>query len=139
MDEIIYQHHLEDIDWGALKETLADDHFDNGRTPRQLEVSFRNSHSYCFARLAGGRIVGKARVLSDGVSNAYVVDVWTHSHFRRRGVARHMVESLLARLHGQHVYLFTDDQVEFYKRIGFVERPTGMERVIGRWLVNDAP
>jgi len=26
--------------------------------------------------------------------------------------------------------------MEFYKKLGFTERPIGMEKVVGRWLVN---
>jgi N-acetylglutamate synthase-like GNAT family acetyltransferase len=48
-----------------------------------------------------------------------------------------MVKILLARLQGQHVYLFTDDAPQFYKKLGFKEQPTGMGQVIGKWLVNE--
>ena len=81
-------------------------------------------------------MIGTARVLSDSVCNAYIVDVWTLTEHRRQGIARRMIEILSQRLAGQHVYLFTDDQKEFYERIGFSERPTGMEMVVGEWLVN---
>ncbi len=47
-----------------------------------------------------------------------------------------MLDLLLNDLQGQHVYLFTDDMVEFYRRVGFRERGAGMDRVIGEWLVN---
>ena len=134
--DIEYTSDLSGVDWPATKATLADDRIDNGRTPDQLRRSFENSHAAVLAR-AGGQVVGTARVLSDGVCNAYLVDVWTYTPYRRRGVARAMIESLLARLPGQHVYLFTDDVPEFYKRLGFRERPTGLEKVVGQWLVND--
>lgn len=63
---ITFHADLAGIDWPALKSDLAADHFDNGRTPAQLEQSFRNSHSTCITR-AGGKVIGTARVLSDGV------------------------------------------------------------------------
>lgn len=123
------------VDWTAFKATLADDHFDNGRTPAQLERSFRASAQVVFAR-RGNAIVGTARALSDGVCNAYVVDLWTHSGVRRRGIGRAMLELLVQSLQGQHVYLFTDDAPEFYAACGFVPRGAGMERVVGTWLHN---
>ncbi|MBC7932220.1 MAG: GNAT family N-acetyltransferase [Rubrivivax sp.] len=116
-----------------MKATLAGDDFDNGRTPEQLRASFEQSHAAVIA-CDGGRIVGTARVLSDGVCNAYVVDVWTLSPYRRRGVARRMIETLEAGLKGQHVYLVTDDAADFYKKLGFKEQPTGMSKVVGVWL-----
>jgi ribosomal protein S18 acetylase RimI-like enzyme len=132
---ITYKTNLDSVDWEEMKRTLSQDNFDNGRSPQQLEQSFANSHATCIA-YSDGRIIGTARVLSDGVCNAYLVDVWTLTAFRRQGIARTMIEMLLEGLQGQHVYLFTDDSVEFYQKAGFVERPTGMERVVGEWLVN---
>ena len=132
---ITYKQDLDGVDWAAMKAVLQADDFDNGRTPEQLALSFGNSAGTCIA-YDGEQIVGTARVLSDGVCNAYVVDVWTLSAYRRQGIARTMLDRLLEGLHGQHVYLFSDDAVDFYKQIGFTERGVGLERVIGSWLVN---
>jgi ribosomal protein S18 acetylase RimI-like enzyme len=132
-DEVTYRTDLEGVDWVQLKATLAADQFDNGRTPEQLQESFENSGATVLA-WAGGQVVGTVRALSDGVCNAYVVDVWTYSPFRRRGIARTMMELLLSSLEGQHVYLFTDDAAEFYRKLGFREQPVGMGRVVGEWL-----
>jgi ribosomal protein S18 acetylase RimI-like enzyme len=134
---IEYRDHLSDVDWTALKAALAADNFDNGRSPEQLQRSFENTHAVCIACGEGG-VVGTARVLSDGVCNAYLVDLWTLSSLRRQGIARAMIARLLDRLPGQHVYLQADDDlIEFYRRVGFVEQPSGMSRVVGRWLANE--
>jgi hypothetical protein len=47
-----------------------------------------------------------------------------------------MMELLTKELPGQHVYLFTDNSVDFYKKLGFAEQPTGLSKVMGKWLVN---
>ena len=130
-----YKQTLEDVDWKAMKTILQADDFDNGRTPDQLARSFANSAGTCIA-YADGQIIGTARVLSDGVCNAYLVDVWTLTGYRNQGIARTMLDLLLRDLQGQHVYLFTDDTVEFYQRVGFRQRGIGMEQVVGQWLVN---
>jgi GNAT superfamily N-acetyltransferase len=137
VSEITYNTDLGGVDWAQMKATLAADDFDNGRTPEQLRESFEASYVAVVAH-DGERIVGTARALSDGVCNAYVVDVWTLSPYRRRGVARRMLETLEARLRGQHVYLFTDDAADFYRRLGFKEQPTGMSKVSGAWLRGDS-
>lgn len=137
MSNVTYQSDLDNVDWTALKATLQQDHFDNGRSPQQLETSFRNSYVACLA-MASDRIIGTARALSDGVCNAYIVDIWTLTDFRRQGVASQMVRALLSQLEGQHVYLFTDDVPELYEKLGFVAQPIGMGQVVGQWLVSNA-
>ena len=121
------------VDWDELKADLAADYFDNGRTAQQMERSFGASYRYVFGR-DGDRIVGTGRVISDGVCNAYLVDMWTHSAYRRRGIGRRMLEMLCDGLAGQHLYLFTDDAEAFYAACGFAPRGVGMERVVGDWL-----
>lgn len=136
MSEITYQTDLTGLNWAQMKATLTADDFDNGRTPEQLRESFENSYATVVAH-DGETIIGTARAISDGVCNAYVVDVWTLSPYRKRGIARRMLETLEARLKGQHVYLFTDDAADFYKKLGFREQPTGMSKVVGTWLRKD--
>jgi len=133
---VTYKTNLDNVDWVEMKATLREDAFDNGRSPEQLKKSFKNSYATCIA-YADSRIIGTARVLSDGVCNAYVVDVWTLTAYRRQGIARTMMQILLDKLRGQHVYLFTDDVTEFYRKIGFTEQSIGMGQVIGRWLVDE--
>jgi GNAT superfamily N-acetyltransferase len=85
---------LEGIDWAQAKADLAADDFDNGRTPEALRRSFEQSEHVVFAR-DGERVVGMARLLSDGVCNAYLLDVWTASAYRRRGIGSAMIDRLL--------------------------------------------
>ena len=134
---IIYSTSPVGIDWAALKAALAKDSFDNGRTARQMERSFRASFR-CVYAFDETEVVGTARALSDGVCNAYIVDMWTHSKHRRRGIGRRMMDMLCESLAGQHVYLFTDDQEAFYAACGFEPRGVGLERIVGRWLRNDS-
>lgn len=134
---INYRTSLDGVDWVQLKQTLGEDDFDNGRDPAQLERSFVNSAVSVIA-YAGDRIVGTARALSDGVCNAYIVDVWTYTPYRRQGIARHMLNVLLEHLPGQHVFLWTDSAPDLYRNAGFREADVlGFARVVGKWLVNE--
>ena len=130
---ITYKLDLRGVDWDEVKARIAEDDFDNGRTPEQLKVSFENSFATCLA-YDGETIIGKARVLSDGVCNAYVVDVWTYTPYRRQGIASQMMEYLMENLEGPHVYLFTDDALDFYQKLGFEKQGIGIGRVVGNWL-----
>jgi ribosomal protein S18 acetylase RimI-like enzyme len=128
---------LDGIDWAAAKADLAADDFDNGRSPEALRRSFVQSQHVAFAR-EGDRVVGMARLLSDGVCNAYLVDVWTQSAHRRRGIASTLVRMLLEEVPGQHVGLQTDDAQALYESLGFRPQPEFWSRVVGTWLDNEA-
>ena len=65
---------LEGIDWAQAKADLAADDFDNGRSAEGLRRSFQRSQHVVIA-WDEERVVGMARLLSDGVCNAYLVDV----------------------------------------------------------------
>jgi ribosomal protein S18 acetylase RimI-like enzyme len=79
-----------------------------------------------------------ARLVSDGVCNAYLVDVWTASSYRRQGIASSMVRFLADQVPGQHIGLQTDDAQAFYTSLGFRPQPIFMSTVVGTWLDNDA-
>ncbi len=128
---------LDGIDWTQAKADLIADHFDNGRSPDALRRSFAQSQHVAIAR-DGDRVVGMARLLSDGVCNAYLVDVWTASSHRRQGIASSMVRYLADQVPGQHIGLQTDDAEAFYRSLGFRPQPIFMSAVIGAWLDNDA-
>ena len=131
-------HSLDGIDWAQAKAELSADDFDNGRTPEALRRSFEQSEHVVFAR-DGERVVGMARLLSDGVCNAYILDVWTASAYRRRGIASAMVRRLLERVPGQHVGLQADaDAQGFYESLGFRRQPEFWSTVVGSWLDNEA-
>jgi ribosomal protein S18 acetylase RimI-like enzyme len=127
---------LDDIDWVQAKADLATDDFDNGRSAEALRRAFEQSQHVAFAR-DGDRVVGMARLLSDGVSNAYLVDVWTASDHRRRGIASALVRRLLDEAPGQHVGLQTDDMQAFYESLGFARQPEFLSQVVGSWLENE--
>jgi ribosomal protein S18 acetylase RimI-like enzyme len=129
---------LEGIDWARAKADLTADDFDNGRTADALRRSFERSQHVAIAR-DGGRVVGMARLLSDGVCNAYLVDVWTASSHRRQGIATAMIRRLLDEVPGQHVGLQTDDDAQaLYASLGFGRQPEFWSTVVGGWLENDA-
>jgi predicted GNAT family acetyltransferase len=128
---------LDGIDWQQAKADLQADAFDNGRSAEALRRSFEHSQHVAMA-LDGDRLVGMARLLSDGVCNAYLVDVWTASSHRRRGVGSAMVQSLADRVPGQHIGLQTDDAGPFYATLGFRAQPEFLALVVGQWLDNDA-
>ena len=113
---------LAGIDWVQCKADLRADSFDNGRSPAALQRSFEQSQHVAIAR-DGERVVGMARLLSDGVCNAYLLDVWTASSHRRQGIASAMIRFLADQVPGQHIGLQTDNAQAFYASLGFRAQP----------------
>lgn len=134
---ITYRTNLDGVDWASLREDLIADGFHNGRSTGQLRRSFENSQHVAMA-FDGDRCIGNGRLLSDGVGNAYVIDVWTLSAYRDRGIASRIMQLLLDAVPGQHVYLQTDDAVGFYEKLGFRRQPEGLSIVVGDYLMNDS-
>ncbi|MEO6469756.1 MAG: GNAT family N-acetyltransferase [Acidimicrobiia bacterium] len=128
---------IDEVDWDRAKADLIADEFDNGRSANALRCSFENSQHVSFA-FDDDRAVGMARLLSDGVCNAYLLDVWTAKSHRRQGIASTMVRELMTRVPGQHIALQTDDAQALYAGLGFRPQPELMSIVVGTWLDNDA-
>jgi ribosomal protein S18 acetylase RimI-like enzyme len=136
-DGLVVDDRIDRVDWVRAKADLRADDFDNGRTPEALRRSFEQSQHVAFAWL-DGQLAGMARLLSDGVCNAYLLDVWTKAAHRRRGIASAMVTHLAERVPGQHIGLQTDDALDFYAALGFRRQPQFMSKVVGTWLDNPA-
>ena len=132
---ITFASNTNDVDWEQLKIDLIRDDFHNGRTTGQLRLSFENS-SFVAMGFDGKHCVANGRMLSDGVGNAMIVDVWTHSKYRRQGVATKVMQILIAAAPGQHIYLQSDDAVDFYIKLGFQKQPEGLSIISGKYLEN---
>jgi ribosomal protein S18 acetylase RimI-like enzyme len=128
---------LDGIDWARTKADLAADNWDNGRSAAALRRSFEQSQHVAIAR-DDDRVIGMARLLSDGVCNAFVIDVWTMTAYRRQGIASAMMRLLIDAVPGQHVGLQTDDAQAFYASLGFEHQPEFWSLVVGKWLDNGA-
>ena len=59
-----------------------------------IPAMIRGSFRFMVARLPKGRIVGMARVLSDGCSDAYIQDVVVLTSYRRMGIGRELIRQL---------------------------------------------
>ena len=80
-----------------------------------------------------GRQIGFARTVSDGVSFAYLADVYVLDEYRGRGLGLELVREAIegAPYAGGRWLLYTDDAHDFYRKLGFglpserlMERPS---------------
>jgi ribosomal protein S18 acetylase RimI-like enzyme len=81
--------------------------------------------SLCFmvARSLEGRIVGMARVISDGYSDAYIQDVVVHKSLRGQGIGRELIRRLtqfcVARKIAWIGLIAEPGTQEFYEELGY--------------------
>ena len=93
--------------------------------------------SMCFGLFEANRQIGFARVISDGATFAYVADVFILESHRGRGLARWLMETILAHpdLQGLRRWaLMTRDAHELYRRVGFrqPEDPSQYMEILNR-------
>ncbi len=87
-----------------------------------LVAAIQGSHHVVTA-WEGGKLVGLARCVSDGVSIAYIQDILVAPNSQRKGLGRRLVQDCLSRYaHVRQKVLLTDDrpqQLAFYASLGF--------------------
>lgn len=89
--------------------------------PRET-VARAIAHSTCFGVFADGAQVGFARVITDRATFAYLADVYLLEEHRGRGLARRLVQAVLAHpdLQGLRRWLLvTRDAHPLYRQLGF--------------------
>ncbi len=84
----------------------------------------------------GGRQVGFARAISDGVSLAYLADVYVLAPYRGRGLGLELVREIVEGSFGEVRWmLHTADMQRLYRKLGFTDEPPPyqlMERPVRR-------
>jgi len=108
------------MDVDAVHAFLAQTYWARG-IPRET-VARAMAHSLCFGVFDGGAQVGFARVVTDQATFAYLADVYLLESHRGRGLARRLVQAVLAhpRLQGLRRWLLvTRDAHALYRQQGF--------------------
>jgi GNAT superfamily N-acetyltransferase len=94
------------------------------KSPELLRTAIDGS-SYVVAARRDGRLIGLARVISDGATICYLQDVLVLPDEQRGGVGRALVQAALDRYRNvRQKVLLTDDeprQRAFYESLGYVE------------------
>jgi GNAT superfamily N-acetyltransferase len=113
------------IDADAVWEFMTTEAYWNGSRTRaqfaaQLAAAWRVVGVY---ETASGRQVGFARAFSDGVSIAFLSDVYVLREARGAGLGKELVETMIERGPGADFRwgLHTSDAHELYRKYGFTE------------------
>lgn len=95
--------------------------------PAEFLVSAIAGSTVAAGAFVGERLVGFARALSDGCSDAYIQDVVVSPEFRRQGIGGKLIRFLEAELRRRGVdwiALVGEPGTEnFYSRLGLKEQP----------------
>jgi len=118
------------IEPGALQTLYEHVPWAHGRTVDGIRAMLART-DYHFSAWDGARLVGFARVLTDGVYRATLWDVIVHPDYQGRGVGEELMNRLLTHpvlSRVEKFWLNTRDKFGFYEKFGFVRSDQGMVR-----------
>jgi ribosomal protein S18 acetylase RimI-like enzyme len=96
-------------------------------TPDEHLELLHSSYRVVLARIDGGRVIGYATAISDGVLNAHIPLLEVLPEFQRLGVGTELMRQMLVHLNSFYAIDLICDSVHktFYERLDFAEA-TGM-------------
>ncbi len=94
----------------------------NDRQPEFIDKIAENSYYFAGA-FSGGEMIGMGRVLSDGISDAYIQDVTVLRDQRHRGIGGRIIAHLLGKLQADRIewigLIGEPGTGDFYTKLGF--------------------
>jgi len=124
---------LHSMDWNRVTGMLAATHWSPDITREEVEKGARNS-ALVIGVFQEDTQIGYARVLSDKIRFAYLMDVIIDSEMRDQGIGEKMVEYILDHPELSDVYqwmLVTTYAHDFYEKCGFrrTSRPNDLMEI----------
>jgi len=110
LDVPFIQHFLKDIYWAA------------GRTIEEVQTSI--DHSFCFGIYLNDKQIGFARVITDYVVFAYLMDVFIDQEYRGKGYSSILISAMMEEPILQKIKIWrlaTKDAHFLYEKFGFKE------------------
>ena len=93
------------------------------RSEGTVSLALQRSHRFYVARDESGRLVGYLSVISDGVADAFLVDLAVHPDFQRHGLGKRMVTCAVDDVRGEGIrcvqVTFSPELRPFYAACGF--------------------
>jgi GNAT superfamily N-acetyltransferase len=87
-------------------------------------------YAYYTVRAGDDRLFGYMSVLSDGISDAFLIDLMVHPDHRNRGIGRKLVRQGIKDMRDAGIravqVIFNNDLREFYEHCGFFVLSAGM-------------
>ncbi len=138
---IVYKFTLSEHEWDKLVDHYSETGMCLGlgreRETEKIRRAFTNSYRYVTA-WDSEIIIGAGRIISDGECYGWIHDMSVLSSYRKQGIGRRIVETLLEGNEGLLVGLTSSfEAVDFYTKLGFNKLETvagNHERKI--WLIS---
>jgi GNAT superfamily N-acetyltransferase len=108
------------LDVRAVHAYLVRSYWAEGISFERVERSLR--HSLCFGLFDANQQIGLARVITDYATFAYLADVYVLENYRGRGLAKWLMQCVMAHPQLQNLRKFvlvTRDAHELYRPFGF--------------------
>lgn len=121
------------LDVALVHEFLSESYWAKGIPLETVRRSIE--HSIAFGVYHGSEQVGFARVVTDRATFAYLADVFVLETHRGRGLAKWLMEAIVAHPELQNLrrwVLLTRDAHELYRKFGFAELKAP-DRYMDRW------
>jgi GNAT superfamily N-acetyltransferase len=114
----------EGVDIDALYDMLRQSYWAKERTRGEVEKTVDNS--ICFSLFNGEEQIGFARILTDRVAYAVILDMIIREDFRGQGLGKWLMGCIFAHpeIAPLRQVLWTTDAYNFYKKLGFQEMTT---------------
>lgn len=120
-------------DWNFITGALQGTYMGQGRTRENIIASFKGSACFGVRSRSNDIQIACCRVITDGVTYAWLADVVVSPPFRRRKVGSFMLQNLFSepRFKGIVFHLHTFHAANFYARFGFSNIQTMCAKAIG--------
>lgn len=85
---------------------------------------------YMISAYSNGKLIGNARIISDGVTNAYLCGMGVLEPYRKQGVAAQMLKAIKEKIaaDGLHGQFFCEESLkEYYEKRGAAYFAMGMK------------
>jgi len=105
----------------TLHDMLSQSYWAKDRTRDEVEKSVANS--ICFSLLKNDELIGFARVLTDSMAYAIILDMIIRKNFRGQGLGQWIMQCICdhPEIRPLRQLLWTGDADDFYRKCGFEE------------------
>jgi len=120
MEQLSITTNKEQLDVAYVHAYLTNSYWAKGRTLEQVQTTIE--HSFCFGMYLGTKQIGFARLVTDKVVFAYLMDVFIDEAHQGKGLGKLLMKAVLKHkeLHNINKWLMkTKDAHAFYERLGF--------------------